>query len=263
MLLVSMAATAQNLRKAPADVEEALRARVDRFYTLFTLHRFRQAEALVAEDSRDQFYNMQKAPLFRYKIENIEWDDKFKDAKVLVTCMVNTPRAGPGGLPVPVTGEWKLLDGDWFLFIKPTNSSPFGMMSFDTKAAPSDKPPEAFQRPTVETVTTNAFRVEPQRIVLSRDGDGVITQPVVITNNLPGNLQVTVDAPDVPGLTLVNVGKVLPAKGQMTFQVAYDQKLGKVQPSCASCKPILTGDWAIRIGLEPIGQTARVVLDFK
>lgn len=262
-LLVALGAAAQNLRKAPPGVEEGLRARVDKFYTLFAENKFRQAESLVAEESRDQFYNMQKAPILSYKVENIEWDDSFQDAKVLVTCMVNAARAGAGGLPVPVTGEWKLFNGEWFLFIKPTNASPFGLMDFDTKARPSAKPPEQTQRPTVESLRANAIRVEPQKLAISRDGDGVVTQPVVITNNLPGVLQVSVAAPDIPGLSLVNVSKTIPAKGQMTFQVAYDQKLGKIQPECQSCKPSLVGDWDIRIRVEPIGQSARVGLEFK
>lgn len=263
-LLASLAMPAQNLRKPPPGVEEALRARVDKFYTLFTQNKIRQSESLVAEESRDQFYTMQKAPVLRYKIENIEWDDSFQDAKVLVTCIVNAPRAGAGGLPVPVTGDWKLMDGDWFLFIKQTNMSPFGLMNFDTKATPEAKPAELAPRPTVESVmATNAIRVEPGKLVISRDGDGVVKQAVVITNNLPGELRLSIDAPDIPGLSLVNANKTIPAKGQLTFQVVYDQKLGKIQPQCQSCKPVLSGDWDIQIRVEPFGQTSKVTLEFK
>jgi hypothetical protein len=261
--LLPIPAAAQNLRKAPEEVEKALLARVDRFYTAFKEHRFRQAEALVAEESRDQFYNMQKAPIFGYKVENIDWDDSFHTALVLVTCRVNTPRAGPNGMPVPVTGKWQLIDGEWYLVIKPTNVSPFGPMSFDLSAPPQEKPPQTGDRPTLESIAAGAIKVEPEKLVISREGDGVVTQSVVITNNLPGALDVAIEAPDLPGLKLVNAGKSIAAKSQMTFQVVYDQKLGRIQPQCQSCKPSLSGNWDVLIRVQPINQTAKVALEFK
>src|SRR2546428_1726339 len=85
-------------RKAPPDVEEALRARISDFYSFYQQGKFRQAESLVAEECRDLYYNMQKAPIRSFQLQNIEWADDFKSASVLVACLSATPRTAAEGI---------------------------------------------------------------------------------------------------------------------------------------------------------------------
>lgn len=107
LIAVAGLAPAQNtsiFHKAPPEVEEKLRARVIQFYTLYLQSKFRQAEALVAEESRDIYYTMQKAPIRTFQLEQITWDDDFKNATVLVACLSATPRTAAEGLWVPING---------------------------------------------------------------------------------------------------------------------------------------------------------------
>src|SRR4051794_9122395 len=73
-----------NLDKPPQDVDDALRARITKFYDLHVASKFRQAEQLVAEESKDDFYVLSKPELKAFKIGNIEYSEKFTKAKVVI-----------------------------------------------------------------------------------------------------------------------------------------------------------------------------------
>ena len=102
-----LAANENPFREAPPEVEEALRGRVTEFYTLFQQRKYRKAEALVAEDSRDFFYESSKKPILGFEISSIEFDQGFHKAKVLVSVMTMMPMMGPKPLALPLGGTWK------------------------------------------------------------------------------------------------------------------------------------------------------------
>ena len=261
VLLAALPAASQVLlRKAPPDVEEALRARVDQFYSLFQERKFRQAEAFVAEESRDRFYAMSKAPVQSFKVESVDFDDSFQTAKVLVVCESASPQSYGVPVPMPVTGKWKLIDGVWHLVIEPRKTTPFGPMSWSD---PKLSKPDPMQPPTLETLASGSFQVEPQKLVFSRQGQETITRTVTVKNNLPGLMTLEVEAPDLPGLMVAKPDKNIPPKGQITFQVRYDPVAGKVQPHCPSCKPSLSGNWDIIVRVQPLNQAASIALQFE
>ncbi len=80
--------------KAPPGVEEALRARVSEYYTLFGQSKFRQAEALVTEESKDTFYTMNKSRHMGFAIKGVTFTDDVKGARALVTLMMIIPMMG-------------------------------------------------------------------------------------------------------------------------------------------------------------------------
>ena len=54
--------------EAPSpEVDQALRARIAEFYQDHVGGKFRQAEALVAEETKDYFYSASQAPLFELR----------------------------------------------------------------------------------------------------------------------------------------------------------------------------------------------------
>ena len=58
---IALAQEAGNIfEKAPPEVDEALRARITRFYQAFIDGKFRLADALVADDSKDVFFAAEK-----------------------------------------------------------------------------------------------------------------------------------------------------------------------------------------------------------
>ena len=122
-LLFICCAGAQNptdlLSKAPPDVDEALRARVSKYYQAFVDAKPRRAEPLVAEDSQDFFYNMKKTQLLSFEIGKIEYSDSFTKAKAVVIAETYVMALGFGSKPVkvPITSLWKLVDGQWYWYI--------------------------------------------------------------------------------------------------------------------------------------------------
>src|SRR5580698_7688045 len=61
--------------KPPLEVELALRARVNEFYDMQTKRQYRQSEALIAEDSKDGYYESQKIHCLGYEISDITFVD--------------------------------------------------------------------------------------------------------------------------------------------------------------------------------------------
>ncbi len=251
MLLAVWPGAAQPAGKAPPDVEEALKTRALQFYKLLEEGKFRQAESLVAEQSRDLFYAMSKARVRDAQFQSVAFSDDFHSADVVVLCVLITPRMAGLDLHVPTPSKWKLIDGQWYLLIKPVTTTPFGPMRWDD---PSKSPTTAqlpTERPTLESIVTGSYEVTPQALTFPRD-QGLVSRTVMVRNNLPGAIQVEVENPNLPGLGVVVPSKVVPAKGQAEFRLNYNPETGK-----------LIGAKDLILVLQPLGQIARVKLTFE
>src|SRR5215203_3687501 len=99
--------------KPPAQVDEALRARITEFYQLHVNGEYRKAEKLVAEDSQDFFYEHNKPKYLSFEIKTIAYSDQFTKAKVSVICEQYFSGLGMVGKPLksPSTSTWKVVDG--------------------------------------------------------------------------------------------------------------------------------------------------------
>jgi hypothetical protein len=252
LVITAVAAAAQNqsiFRKAPPDVEEKLRARVIQFYSLYQQGKFRAAEALVAEESRDLYYAMPKAPIRSFQLEQITWDDDLKNATVLVACLSATPRTAAEGLWVPINGRWRLENGDWYLVIKPRSTTPFGPMKFDD---PRNIKPQPFQRPTLEMLRADAFEVVPRKVEFPAHATEAETRRVTIQNNMAGVLTVDVQAPKAPGLAVMLADRnILPNKAA-ALEIHYEPQAGK-----------LSGTKEVRLTLQPVNQEIVVEVHFQ
>lgn len=240
--------TAQTFRKAPPDVEAALRARVNEFYTFFQEGKFRQAESLVEESGRDLFYNMSKQKIRGYRIESFDFAPDFESATVLVSCLELTPFTGRNGIYMPVTGHWRLTGGQWFLHIEAHKETAFGHMEFSDPAKDAELPP---QRPNLEALSSGAFQVEPLKLVFKK-GQETITRTVVVKNNLPGSLKLEVEGVGLPGFRLVMSDRTIPPKGQVSFQVSYNPEEGK-----------LTGSRRLLVRAQPLNQSIAIEMQFQ
>ena len=121
------------------EVDKALRARISEFYQDHVDGKFRQAEALVAEDTKDYFYSAGKPRYLSYEIEQVEFSQGFTQAKATVRCGMYINIAGFQGTPLkmPIPSTWKLVDGQWYWYVDPkVHPSPFGLItSGPTKGA--------------------------------------------------------------------------------------------------------------------------------
>ncbi len=130
----------------PAKVDKALRARVTEFLNDHVKGEFRKAEALVAEDTKDDFYNRPKPRYMSCKgISSIRYTDHFKKAYVTALCTLpvliqpsdnevdgqGNPQVPMGPPTVPLPSTWKIEKGKWcFYFDKAQDrATPFGTLA--------------------------------------------------------------------------------------------------------------------------------------
>ena len=65
--------------KAPPQIDDALRENVAKFFKAHVDGKFRQAEEVIAEDSKDFFYNMEKQRYFSFEIVRINYSRKLHE----------------------------------------------------------------------------------------------------------------------------------------------------------------------------------------
>lgn len=174
----------------PPDVDRALRARVSEFFDLHVKGQFRRVEPLVAEDSKDLFYNGNKPQYLSFEIGKITYDKDFTHAQVIVYCEQRVAFPGFEGKPLklPVLSFWKIEAGKWCWYIDQTQlrRTPFGTMmapgggSVATTAAP----------PLAAIPSTDQFYA-----LFKADKNAVILEPgssaqVVVSNDSPGSMTV-------------------------------------------------------------------------
>ncbi len=176
--------------KPPAQVEEALRARAQEFFQDFVDGNFRKGEALVAEDSKDIYYNAQKSKYLSYELKDIQYSDNFTRAKVTAICETQVAIPGFAGqvLKVPVGSNWKLENGQWYWYIDPEelHKTPFGVAhpapgprSVAPPAPPAIPPDPGFALQKVKADKTT-LELKP----------GVAAQ-VTFTNTAPGWMSIS------------------------------------------------------------------------
>ena len=96
-------------------MEAALRARVNLFCQYMVDAKFRQAETLVAAESKDFYFNGKKPRYTAFSIKRIEYFDNFTRATVVVSVDKIVPFPGFQGQPITeaVPSRWKIEKGLW------------------------------------------------------------------------------------------------------------------------------------------------------
>jgi len=139
--------------KPPADVDRALRARINEFYQDHVNGEFRKAEALVAEDTRDYFYTGNKPHYLSFEVVSIKYSDDYHKAEALVKCEQRVVLPGFDGRPMkfPIPSFWKVENGDWYWYVDKgrMNDTPWGRMT------PGPYPDEAGKPGALPTIATS------------------------------------------------------------------------------------------------------------
>jgi hypothetical protein len=202
---LSAQAPADLFQKAPPAVDEALRARITKFFQLHVDAKFRQAEALVAEDSKDFFYSANKPKYLGFEIKNIVYTDDFTKAKAVVVAqmVVMAPGFLDKPVPVPIPSRWKLENGDWFWYIDQDelNTTPFGKMKAGDKASGNGTGASlpAIPGPEEAARMLAGVKAEPEEAELKVKKPG--TAEFTIVNTMPGNVTLALDELHFPGFT--------------------------------------------------------------
>jgi hypothetical protein len=248
LFLVAGAALAQTpadlFNKPPAEVDEALRARIKDFYSYHVNQQFRKAEDLVAEDTREFFYTRNKPQYLSFEIKEIQYSDNFTKAKATIICEQYVMMVGFAGKPMkfPTPSTWKLVGGQWFWYVdqEALRDSPFGKMNPGN--APLTTPVPAVIPDSFDFVLN---KVLPDRkTVTLKPGE---TQLVNIANTAPGSMSVnfTLEAAGINAeldKTSLGAGE----KAVLTLKAGANAKSGTV-----------------RLRIQPTGETIPIQIEVK
>ena len=189
--------------KAPPEVDDALRARITKFYQFQVDGKGRQAEELVAEDSKDFFYNMAKPRFLSFEVRDITYSDNFTKAKAMIVVEMYVMMPGFGAKPMKVPGSslWKLDNGQWCWYVTEDmlETTPFGKMK--PGAAPgAGGLPDLKNAPTVASLAKQV-QADKLRAALMAGGPASSDQ-IKIHNSMPGSVRIELQHPDVRGLEI-------------------------------------------------------------
>jgi uncharacterized protein YchJ len=200
---VAITAWAQQTNPAAAKAEKALRARVEQFYQLQVDHKYRQVEPMVADDTKDLYYNASKPDLKAFSIEKVEILDHNTRARVTVktTQIVLIPGAGPTPFDLSNPTLWKKEKGHWVYYIDQdaARNTPFGRFE-PGKGEPAGKLDKTGEAPDLATLMSEVT-IDRTSIELTESQP---SQTVTITNSLPGLVELKVDPhiEKIEGLTV-------------------------------------------------------------
>jgi len=238
---IAMLAAAQTPAPAPPpEVDQALRARVSEFFQDYVDAHFRQGEALVAEDSKDYYYNSPKTQFKSFKIDGVSWAADFSKARVIVV-VERTWEVQPALKSlsvVPLATSWKIENGKWVWFndpapdawVTPMGPSDVKKLQKDKQEADSVVPKDLSQaaiQAQAKQILMGAGTLDKTFVNLLPDKDS--SDQVVFTNQSSGPVKLSVEGSGVNGVTAVLDKTDLGAGEKATLKVSYTP-MGKQPP---------------------------------
>jgi hypothetical protein len=238
-VLLTTALSAQStdlFSKAPPDVDAALRARVKEFYSLQVESKFRAAEKLVCEDSKDAYFDAGKRAWKSFEVVRVNYEPGFRSALVLtnLTGEMVTVQAKLTSL-IPMTSVWKRDGESWCLHIPPPPKevqTPFGV----------SKPSGETANPAV-LGTAAAVIADPRRLMAEIEKQVQVSRTdmklksaelssdeIEIRNGTAGPLEVSFIAPDFAGLKITLAPKKIPAGESGRVRLEYTPKDKNIKP---------------------------------
>ncbi len=183
--------------KAPPAVDEALRARVARFYQAHVDGKFRVADQVVAEDSKDAFFAADKTRYRAFEIAKIAYSDQFTRARVVTACDSEfVTMMGRVPVKIPITTLWKLENGEWFWYVEPRAAvvdTPFGKMQAGQEG---DRSPFPAKMPDAAAIMK---QVKVDRTEVRLSSFEPASAEVTVSNQMPGSISLSLSYNGFPG----------------------------------------------------------------
>jgi hypothetical protein len=211
---------AEQLAKAPPDVEEALRSRVAKFFQANMEKKYGLATTYVADDSKDAYIGSDKIFCHDLDIARITYSENFTKANVLLSCdtdfIMATSRTR---VKMPRTWLWKVENGQWFWYVLPTNgelATPFGIM----RPGPADGQAPAPALPRIPSPEELMGKIQVDKPEVRLSSYQPVTDEVLLSNGTPGQISISLEHDPVPGLTVKLERPELKAgeKSRITFE---------------------------------------------
>jgi hypothetical protein len=222
--------------KPPADVDAALRARIKEFYDYHVKAQFRKADELVAEDTKDYYFNGNKPQYISYEISRIDYFDNFTRAKAVIMCEMFVMMPGFNDKPVkmPTPSAWKIENGKWYWYVDQTElrKTPFGLMVPGPPIKPGQGGPPPIAAGHMPDINMSADFLFKQVQVDKNEVEiwaGDSTE-VTVANSAPGNMDLSIYSfPDGVDARLEKAALKSSEKTVLKIKTAQEAKPGYVQ----------------------------------
>lgn len=249
--------------KAPPEVDQALRVRVNTFYQAHISGKYRDAFQVVADDAQDAFIGASKDTYKSCEISRINYSEDFTKASVVTACQ-GEMRWHTERIPatLPLSTNWKLVDGQWYWYAVKSDRvvTPFGISAVTPDAATSTNSPPAIPADPAAVARDILGKVSIDKTNIDLKGYETSQDEMHITNNLAGAIRVSVQSPGSTGLTVKLDKNELAAGEKATVVFAYSVQDAKA--ICHDCfKPVKAATTA-EIRIEPTKQVFQVNITF-
>ncbi len=230
--------------QAPPDVEQALRARINKFYQAQMDGKFTQALTLVAPDSQDAYLGADKDRCRKFGIISLKFSDRFTRANAVVGCDTDFMADRPIRVNRPLPTNWKLVDTEWCWYVEPSltrdRATPWGTMSPGPGGAGSSPLAMMGAGPSPAAVQ-NAVRASKKEILLS--SYQAASEEVTLTNTMTGAVTLSLEKLPVQGFEVALDRTELKANESARLSFRY-------APPDKSPKPTQT----VRVRVQPTAQ---------
>jgi len=243
---------AELFEKAPPELDKALRERIAFFYQCHVDGKFRQADQVVAEDSKDAFFAAEKPRYRGFEIVRIVYSENFTRARAVVAVDTDFMAPGIGKMAVkaPLVSLWKLQDGQWWWYVDPEagRQTPFGTM----RPGEGGSSPFHLNIPTrPEEAIKLLGKVTADKTEVRLSSYEPASDVVTLTNQMPGQVNLHLEYNGFPGFEAKLERQALNANESVKL-------LLRVEPRDKSPKPTLT----VNVRVEPLNQLIPIRVTF-
>lgn len=154
-------------QSAPPVVDQALRARVNEFFGYHVTGEFRKAYDLVADDTKDYYFAVQKNTFISFKIVDVKYSDDWTRATVRVdgTRKIRIrPEFPETTIVQPMPTTWKIENGKWVWYVDKSTILPTPM-SNGPHPTPAPSQPDADGSPKLPDLSDKGLQNMAQEIL--------------------------------------------------------------------------------------------------
>ncbi len=215
--------------KAPPNIDAALRERVRFFYQAAVDGKFRVADTVVHEDSKDAFFLADKSRYKGYEIIKIDYEPGFERAKVVTAVDTDFFVPGAGKMPVtiPLTTFWKLDGGQWWWYVNPPSpdgqATPFGKMKPGEESDTSSPYYHLQHMPSVDDIKS---QIQVSKTDVRLDCSAPDSDEIVVDNNMDGTIHYSIAINPLDGLTVTTDTTDVAANEQGHITIACEANEG-------------------------------------
>jgi hypothetical protein len=250
-----IAPSAPGAPKAPPRVDKALRSRVQFFFQAHVDNKLREADQVVAPDSKDIFFAMQKSHYFSFEIAKIDYSDNFTRAKVTALCDEDFMMIGAGRvrLKMPRFSDWKIVKGKWYWYVDPNmlRETPFGPAGPVPKTVADNSPSTPFAMPKGPSQAELIRLVTADKTEVALSGSEPSSAVVTITSRLSGWVKLKLEQLPLPGFEVKLDHEQLQSGQQAHVTIRYTPR--------DSTPPAPT---VVNVAIEPISNVIPIHVTF-